>query len=718
MLNEKFRYVALDFETTGLDCKKDEAIQIGLVELDVNWSIVKQFKSFLKPQKDIQELRDLVAYITGISLEDLHDAPSIFDLESEIQNFFWENTVLIWHNIQFDIDFLKKYFPDIFYYDAIDTMYLAQNLVHFAPSYALDVLVEYLLSQKEFKFIFDKIHSNKAFNAHDAHDALYDSKNALCLFFYAIQTIQNLMKKYPILSTFVQKNTWLYHKILKTEVDRASQKKSKISLPNLEKELPKDVSVKSDLSIDLENLKHKWKYFIGNVDIELLISTIVASNKYIILSFASLAKLNIVKNILNDMGIKNIGFVRGNLKINKNRFNTFLNKQIFSDNELLFVVKYLSHVEQNLSVLDLNTKYDYKINYYIQDDSKNTKYPIILTTHSGLFTILKDEKHLYYNYGVCFFDTEVWYQSYNSFLYKTLDLYTILNLLDQIYYKYILDNQIEWQKAIEEFVVFFEIFMGVLFSETKKHFIDVQSTFLTINPIMDHINFYETNKLIKQIDNYMTILKSALDISDFEKLKQQIDLLFVIFSDIARINKSMYWLSDFYFTYSSSQNYTNWEEFADIYSSHTVFFTNFDKKGIKIMEDAKSGNTVVLEKISDMDTLVSYLKECVDKDMDAKNYYIISTVKLESKQIFEKMFAAGLDKKALLLIENITGSLWKNLFKAKDKWTKILVGGYNFYMHLLSKKINIDICFDFNIKWKMSEYLLSDMKRYAKNQKR
>jgi len=95
MLNKNFRYVSLDFETTGLDVKKDEAIQIGLVEIDVNGKPIKEFKSFVKPQKDISELRDLVAYITGIKMDDIKDAPSILDLKDEILDFFGENVVLI-----------------------------------------------------------------------------------------------------------------------------------------------------------------------------------------------------------------------------------------------------------------------------------------------------------------------------------------------------------------------------------------------------------------------------------------------------------------------------------------------------------------------------------------------------------------------------------------------------------------------------------------------
>ena len=719
MLNKNFRYIALDFETTGLDPKKDEAIQIGLAEIDVNWKIIKEFKSFLKPQKDIKELKDFVAYITWISLDDLQEAPSIFDLQKEIFDFLGENVILIWHNIQFDIDFLKKYFQNIKYYDQIDTMYLAQNFVHFAPSYALDVLVEYLFPKKEFKKNFQNIHQIPDFDSQSTHDALFDSKNSLCLFVYIVQDILFLIKTYPILSNFIQKNLWLYHKILNYKVDRASKKNWKLELPKLEKQFPGEISLKSKDKINLRELKHKGKYFIWNVDIDKIIATIVWSNKTIILSFASVAKLNIVKNILNDMWMKNIGFVRGNLIINKTKFNTFLNKESFSDNELLFIFKYMSHVRHKMSILDLNTKFDFKINYYIQDDKKNKKYPVILTTHLGLFTILNEKKHIYYKYDICFFDPEMWYRSYNSFLSNNYDLYSSLNFLETLYYKYTLNNQESTKELLENFARFFEVFMGVLFAETKKHFVNIQDNYITLNPIIDHINFHETNALIKQFDKHKTLLEADLDSEDFKKLWWGIDKMFNILSGLVQINKIMYGQSDFYFTYWEATNFTNRDEFADIFASHTLFLSNFDKSCNKIMNSNDIEYTkynLNFKKIWDIDNVISFLNKELSTNSD-KTFFVISTIKLESKELFEKIYEAGLDQKALLLVENITWSLGKNIFKAKNNGPKIIVGGFNFFIRLLSNKINIDICVDFNIKWKLSEYLLNDMQRYAKYKK-
>ena len=105
------------------------------------------------------------------------------------------------------------------------------------------------------------------------------------------------------------------------------------------------------------------------------------------------------------------------------------------------------------------------------------------------------------------------------------------------------------------------------------------------------------------------------------------------------------------------------------------------------------------KKIWDIDNVISFLNKELSTNSD-KTFFVISTIKLESKELFEKIYEAGLDQKALLLVDNITWSLGKNIFKAKNNGPKIIVGGYNFFIRLLSNKINIDICVDFNICYK------------------
>jgi hypothetical protein len=203
---------------------------------------------------------------------------------------------------------------------------------------------------------------------------------------------------------------------------------------------------------------------------------------------------------------------------------------------------------------------------------------------------------------------------------------------------------------------------------------------------------------------------------DFNKLWSKIDHFMAVVWWLVQVNKTMYGQWDFYFVYSEATKFTNWDEFTDIFTSQTVFLSNYEKSYKNIVEKDGLQNTLDIKKISNMDDVVSYVDDFLVKDKN-KICFIISTIKSESKDLFEKMYNRWIDQKAIMLIENITGSLWKNIFKAKSGWSKVIVGGYNFMMRLLSNKIPIDICIDFNIKWKMSEYLLYDIQWYAQYNK-
>jgi DNA polymerase III epsilon subunit-like protein len=88
MLNKQYRYIGLDFETTGLDFTKDEPIQIGIVELDHTGKIIGEFQSLIKPDKKTDELKHIVGFITGLSISDLENAPSREEVQPQIEKFF------------------------------------------------------------------------------------------------------------------------------------------------------------------------------------------------------------------------------------------------------------------------------------------------------------------------------------------------------------------------------------------------------------------------------------------------------------------------------------------------------------------------------------------------------------------------------------------------------------------------------------------------------
>ena len=143
-LNPNFRYVGIDFETTGLDMKKDSPIQIGIVELNAQGEIIDQFESLIRPDKNIKELKNIVSFLTQIKTAELVFAPTILEIAEKIQHFFTPETIIIGHNVNFDLAFLKMVLPEVQYAGIFDTFVFAQALIPYPSSYALEILVGHL----------------------------------------------------------------------------------------------------------------------------------------------------------------------------------------------------------------------------------------------------------------------------------------------------------------------------------------------------------------------------------------------------------------------------------------------------------------------------------------------------------------------------------------------------------------------------------------------
>ncbi len=705
MLNKKYNYVCIDFETTGLDVDKDEAIQLAIVKFDWSWNIIKQFCSYINPEIQIKEM---AGFITGIKYEDLENAPKIQEMETEIKSFFDENTIVIWHNVNFDLSFLKKYFSDIKYYDAIDTFMLAQNLAHFAPSYALEVLIQHLKDKINVKLNIENEKDSKLQN----HDALFDVFNTITLFLYFIGYILELIAKYPQLISVIAKTKWLWSDILEYPKPWAASSNTEISLPALSKQLPQNLSLSVENNIDLSKLEEKKKYYVGDFCLENLLKKLLA-NKKIILSFSSIAKLNITKKLLNEIGLHNIGFNTGEQKINHTKLTKFVNKADFEQWELFFVIKYLSHHCQKYNFLDTNNLNDWNILYYLKEENKYFQYPVVLSTHSWLFNSLGQLDFAYKNYDIVFFDTEFWYRSYNTFLSSKVDLYTTLNFIEKLIYKYQLDKNEKTTNLLQEFHALFCTFMGILFSELKIKFTNTSEDKKQINPIIDNIDFYKSNLFIKKLQNFYHILEEWLDIADWKLLISKLDKIIELFNSIVIVEKKLYsknW--DFYFLFQESVQFTDWGEFIDIFDTQKVYFlSNFDNKFDNIQQELDKTNVDDIDytKIEDVSKIVDYIK-----NSDFETIFVLSAKKDKSKKLFTHLLDADIHQDYEILAENITGWVGKNIFKAKNTWKKIIIWWYNFILQIFANKININKIIVLDIKWWLEKLILNDILWYGK----
>ena len=718
ILNNKYRYIWLDFETTGLDITKDEPIQIGIIEFDGQGNIIGEYKSLIKPDKKTDELKHIVWFITGLSISELETAPTRENVEEEIAHFFGEHAIIIWHNIKFDLDFLHKFFPTLTYYDNIDTMPLAQTIVHYAPSYALEVLIENLKSDKLFNTIF----SEENHGEEKSHDAFFDTKNSNKLFIYFVKYLYELIKSYPNLKQIINQTEGIWKEILEWDIHQDIPDVT-INFPPLERIMGGHTSMsKIAEGIDTNNLENQKKYYIGNIPIKDFLTSL-AANKNVILAFQNIQKLDIAKAVLNDMGIKNIGFTKEDQMINQEAFQKFLNKWSFSQDECFFIIKYVSHLKRWLGVLHLNSQSDYRIYYYIKDTRNQTKYPIVLTTHHGLFTSMQDNEEMYKDYDICFFDTEQRYKSYNFFLSSPCDLYYTLNILESFVYQQQVDNQIQWitseSNEVQEFVNTFQVYIGVLFNESSKLFIKTESTMVQHDPIREHGDFYQSNLLWKQVLEKKEGLKSILSEEKYSTIEKHIAHIQKVFDSVIQVFKKMYGNGEFYFTYGEAQKFTDWKEFTDVFKNKVMFFSNTnlqltplikgETKG-DLQQTAKTQNIKTVPPI--VDKLVTYVVDEIKKSPENISYFIFSPKKDESKKIFEDLCKNDINKQATLLVENITGGIGKNIFKAKQTKNKIMIWWYNFILFLFANKVPLKEIILFNARGPSEQYIVDDIKWY------
>jgi DNA polymerase-3 subunit alpha (Gram-positive type) len=120
-------YIAIDLETTGLNPKLNKIIEIGAIKI-INGKEAGEFQTFVNPY---QQLPEEITKLTGITDEDLENAPGI---ETVIREFleFAGDLPLVGHQVIFDYSFLKKAAVNqrlSFEREGIDTLKLARKFM-------------------------------------------------------------------------------------------------------------------------------------------------------------------------------------------------------------------------------------------------------------------------------------------------------------------------------------------------------------------------------------------------------------------------------------------------------------------------------------------------------------------------------------------------------------------------------------------------------------
>ncbi len=702
MLKQWYRYVFLDVETTGLHHDNDDVIQIGLYEISCDGKPLSSFQSLVKPDRDVASMKEIVTYITWFTLESFATAPSLLSLADTVLPYFGDDVILIGHNITFDIQFVEKYFGEISYHAVVDTFPLTQRLVHFAPSYALDVLSEYLQKFQRFSEYW-KVHhvgDEKKF-----HDALYDCICAAVVFLYCVDYVQELANYFPVIQRLSTQVDDIFIAISVVASPASSNMSS--SLPALQKFSRAQQKFAQDAPFFAD--KKEWGVVheqVWSIDSHDLWNSLLGNNK-MIWAFSHKNKLDIAKRFLQNQWYNNIGFLQSSQLIDPKRFAAFLAKNNFTVVEVYFVIKYCSHLFQKFGILDLRVRDEYWIYYFLSDLWVREKSPLVLCTHGWLYNLLDTNIDDYKDYTLCFFDADWRHKTYNDYKAEAYNPFYYLDFVEKLDYVFDLCVQI-WSEdylakknALQWFYAFMQVMLWVLSIEVKRFFTGTPRTVMQLDPILDNSAFrYSSVLYIKYLALYESLMPcfSPRVLEDIRYHHQQFQKIFTISQ---RVEKVMQW-SYVQFVFHDSTQFTARPEFVD-YVDH--FSTSY-------MFHSVEGVPQKLGRVSTVSQLTNMLQH--DHVAWMRRFFVVSAQKDLSTQVFSALFGHKIfGSDCYLGVENVTWGSGKHIYKVQSQDSFVLVWWYAFYLQLLSKGIVVDKTIVLFIKWSSESLILADLSWYG-----
>ena len=140
---EQVEFSVLDVETTGLSARENHVIEIGIVKIK-NLKIASKFQSFVNPGCKIPYF---ITQFTGITDEDIIDAPFFSELADKIENVIGDSVISA-HNLSFYDSFLKYEFfrtgREPLSNHKICTLKIARRLYPSLKSKSLSSITQYL----------------------------------------------------------------------------------------------------------------------------------------------------------------------------------------------------------------------------------------------------------------------------------------------------------------------------------------------------------------------------------------------------------------------------------------------------------------------------------------------------------------------------------------------------------------------------------------------
>jgi DNA polymerase III epsilon subunit family exonuclease len=166
----KVSLTVFDLETTGFDPEEGaEPIEVGAVRIEEG-EIGESFREFVRP---VGSIPDEVQSLTGIEPSDVERARSPREVMSDFLQFA-DGSILVAHNTDFDMAFLRYFSKESVTHDVIDTLRMARQVGQFS-SHKLDDLTQVLDIERS-----------------DSHRAVEDARATAHLFLHLWENVDTL----------------------------------------------------------------------------------------------------------------------------------------------------------------------------------------------------------------------------------------------------------------------------------------------------------------------------------------------------------------------------------------------------------------------------------------------------------------------------------------------------------------------------------------------
>ena len=136
------RFIAFDFETTGLQVETDRAIEVAAIMFK-DGKPAEKFVTLINPQIPIS---NLIADITGITNEMVAESPFEKEIIDDLFEFLGDYPIVA-HNTPFDLSFLRamaeRHNKEFIERKCYDTLTLSRAFLFFQPTHNLSAVSEY-----------------------------------------------------------------------------------------------------------------------------------------------------------------------------------------------------------------------------------------------------------------------------------------------------------------------------------------------------------------------------------------------------------------------------------------------------------------------------------------------------------------------------------------------------------------------------------------------